>query len=88
MLTAIHNKNLIFSNEDVQDAEWIIQTSNQLDHGILAQLWAWRVINWYLNLHKEVTFFFNMNVKKHIKITVEEVYEYVMSLVTQNKLII
>jgi hypothetical protein len=39
---------------DVDIAEWVIQTNEQLDHGTPTVMWAWRVITWYLDLYRHV----------------------------------
>jgi hypothetical protein len=43
-----------YHSQDVRDAEWLIQTNEQLDHGLSSMAWAWRVIAWYLDLYKHV----------------------------------
>ena len=40
-----------YNSQDVQDAEWLIQTNDSLNHGIAAMLWAWRVIKWYMDMY-------------------------------------
>ena len=88
MITAINNTNLDFHREDVDDALWIINTSETLNHGVESLMWAWKVVLWYLNLHREVTYFYYQNIKKGIKRTVEQVLDYVLSLVRSNTLLI
>ncbi len=45
-----------YSRQDVLDAEWLIQTSESLNHGTIALLWAWKVINWYLGMYANVVY--------------------------------
>jgi hypothetical protein len=43
-----------YHSQDIKDAEWIIQTNENLNHGLPAMMWAWRVIKWYLDLYEHV----------------------------------
>lgn len=43
-----------YHSQDVLDAEWLIQTSETLNHGIPAMIWAWRVITWYMDFRSHV----------------------------------
>lgn len=38
-----------YSRQDVEDASWILSTASTLNHGIMAEVWAARVIAWYHN---------------------------------------
>lgn len=88
MITAIQNKNLYFSRQDVEDAEWIIQTSNQLDHGIEPLLWAWKVVNWYLNFYTRIKKIVLSKLRQGIKVDVQSVVTYVAKLVKSNKILV
>jgi hypothetical protein len=88
MLTYIKNQNLVFTMDDVDDAVWLINTDEKLNHGVEPMLWAWKVVMWYLNLYKELTYFYTLSVKNGIATTVQDVWDYVMRLVTSNKLLI
>ena len=41
--------NLFYSRQDVEDASWILSTMHTLNHGIMAEIWAAKVIAWYQN---------------------------------------
>ena len=38
-----------YSRQDVEDAAWILSTASTLNHGLMAEVWAARVIAWYQN---------------------------------------
>lgn len=38
-----------YSRQDVEDASWILSTMHTLNHGLMAEVWAARVIAWYQN---------------------------------------
>lgn len=78
-------KNLFFSKEQVLDAEWIIQTDNQLNHGLPHTLWAWKVINWYLNFYNKVKQLLFYRRKLGIKTTVQETVNYIANQIKADK---
>lgn len=38
-----------YSQQDVEDACWILETNNSLNHGIVFEVWAAKVLAWYYN---------------------------------------
>ncbi len=41
--------NEFYSRQDVEDASWILSTSSTLNHGLMAELWAAKVVAWFHN---------------------------------------
>ncbi len=41
--------NLFYSRQDVEDASWILSTMHTLNHGLMSEIWATKVIAWYYN---------------------------------------
>ncbi len=39
---------VFYSREDVSLAEWVLQTSETLNQGLITILWALKVIYWYM----------------------------------------
>lgn len=45
---------VFYSKEDVGIAEWLLNTQNRLNHGIVPILWALRVMTWYAQFYQHV----------------------------------
>ena len=45
---------VFYSKEDVGIAEWLLNTQNRLNHGIVPLLWALRVMTWYSQFYQNV----------------------------------
>lgn len=88
MITAIRQRNLFFSRQDVADAEWIINSDASLNHGVVHLLWAWKVINWYLNMYQKVKATYTFRVRQGIKTTIQEVTDYIVGLIKDNKVLV
>ena len=45
---------IFYSKEDVGIAEWLLNTQNRLNHGLVPLLWALKVMTWYAQFYQHV----------------------------------
>lgn len=80
--------NLFYSRQDVEDAYWIIQTSNTLNHGLMAELWAAKVIAWFQNFLSLIKERVAKIRDKGIKTPIKELVTQTVQLIKNGVLII
>lgn len=75
---------IFYSKEDVGIAEWLLNTQNRLNHGIVPILWALRVTTWYAQFYQHVM----LLKKKLYSVPLKECLCRIVNQIKEGKLVI
>ncbi len=80
--------NEFYSRQDVEDASWILSTSSTLNHGLMMELWAAKVIAWFHNFIAYLKQRVSKIRERGVSTPIKEIFNQTVTLIKNGVIII